>query len=399
MKNKRNIRKMKNGSIISGLLACIMIVSFSCDKMDDEYKKYAVPGGITYPQKPVNATAHSGDHRVVLRWGKGNDPSIAKAIVTWNVNEGSREFNIDGNKEDIEIEIDDLDEKDYSFIVKTFDGNGNSSVPVELNSLAYGDSYKSSIYNRTLNLAYIDVDKLVLEWNPADISNGMKYTELYYMNKSGEEKMLKIEAASNDKNIIEDYKLGTDIRHMSFFVPDTTCVDTFETPFEVNTPLEAVDRSGWTITASSYEEHGQTGYGGANPERVLDGLIENTPNAGPVATYWHSQHSGNAPGYPHWLAVDMKKPINIKRVILQPRNDKNGQGFSFSNFIIQGSNDGVQWTDLETYEIADKKETAPQYFPVYAKEYYSHFRIMMTKAFDNGKYAHLSELSILGVEQ
>ncbi|WP_106831832.1 DUF4998 domain-containing protein [Parabacteroides pacaensis] len=390
------MKKIINLSFLLGMI----FVLYSCMKMEDAYKEYVVPDGITYPQKPVNAKAYSGDGRVVLKWKKGNDPSIVKAVVSWNNKEQEREFDIDGNKKDVEIVLDNLEEKNYSFIITTLDSKGNSSIPVELNSVVYGDSYKSSIYNRSLNIAYLDNEKLVLEWNTADISNGLKYTELYYLNKQGEKQTLKIDAYSNENNIITDYRVGTEISYKSFFIPDTTCVDVFETSQEANIPLTIIDRSGWSITASSYEETGQTGYGGAEPERVLDGLIENTPNAGLVPTYWHSRHSGDSPGYPHWLAVDMKKKINIKRVVLQCRNDPNcTTGYPFSNFSILGSNDGIEWTNLETYDIYSRSNTAPQYYPVDVKESYSHFKIIMNQAYDNGKYAHLAELSILGIEQ
>ena len=134
---------------------------------------------------------------------------------------------------------------------------------------------------------------------------------------------------------------------------------------------------------------------------MLDGLIENTPNAGLVPTYWHSRHTGaNAPGFPHWLAVDMKKKVNIRRVVLQCRNDPNCRtGYSFSNFTIQGSNDGENWVELETYNTYSRSETAPQYYPVDTDESFTYFKIVMNTSYDNSPYAHLAELSILGEEK
>lgn len=383
--------------IYSGLL-CVFVLT-SCMKLEDAYDKYLVPGGYIYPQKPTNPKACSGDERVILKWEKGTDPSIAKALVSWNNGEGSQEFPIDGNMEDVELEVKDLLEKDYSFQIQTFDAEGNKSVPVEVNSQAYGDLYRSSIYDRSITLASIRQDKLIVEWNAGDISNGLQYTELRYKNAEGKDCVLKVDAESNEETVIDDYLLGSDISTKSFYVPDTTCVDVFETKETLTEPLNIIDRSDWTITASSYEPTGQNGYGGANPERVLDGLIEWAPNANAnVPTYWHSQHSGAAPGFPHWLAVDMKKPVNIKRVVLQCRNDANARdGYSFKNFTIQGSNDGENWVDLETYDVYSRGDKTPQYYPVNAKEYYSHFKIVMNTGY--GQYADLCELAVLGVER
>lgn len=384
--------------IIYSSLLCVMSLS-ACMQLEDAYDKYVVPGGYIYPQKPTNARACSGDSRVILKWDKGNDPSIAKAVVSWNNWEDSREFVINGNTDNVEVEIDNLAEKDYSFQIQTFDAQGNNSVPVEVNSQAYGELYKSSIYNREITLAYVSQDKLIVEWNDGDISNGLQYTELRYKDAGGEDCTLTIDAEATGETILNDYMAGTELTTKSYYRPDTTCVDLFETEETITEPLSIIDRSDWTITASSYEPTGQTGYGGANPERVLDGLIEWAPNANAdVPTYWHSQHTGNAPGFPHWLAVDMKKPINIKRVVLQCRNDPNcTTGYSFSNFTIQGSKDGESWVDLETYDVYSRTDKNPQYYPVNTKEYYTHFKIVMNAGYS--QFADLCELAILGVEQ
>ena len=384
------------------LLLNILIGICGCSNMEDIYKEYIVYGGHVYPQKPTNPKGCSGDGRVVLKWKKGVDSSIVKAVVAWDDGRQNREFDISGNSEDVELIVDNLEERDYSFVIHTCDADGNKSVPVEVNSHAYGDIYKSSLYNRTINIAYINnVDKLIVEWNEADFTTKLTKTELHYINKDNKETKLVVDANSNEALILDDYKIGTDFSYQSFFVPDTTCIDVFESISEVSKPLTILDRSDWTITSSSYEPSGQTGYGGANPERVLDGLIENTPNAGLVPTYWHSRHTGaNAPGFPHWLAVDMKKKVNIRRVVLQCRNDPNCRtGYSFSNFTIQGSNDGENWVELETYNIYSRSDTAPQYYPVDTQENFTYFKVVMNTGYDNSPYAHLAELSILGEEK
>lgn len=58
-----------------------------------------------------------------------------------------------------------------------------------------------------------------------------------------------------------------------------------------------LNRSSWTITASSQESSGE-GAGNGVASCIIDG---NT------STYWHSQWSGSQPGYPHWFMIDMKE--------------------------------------------------------------------------------------------
>ena len=58
-----------------------------------------------------------------------------------------------------------------------------------------------------------------------------------------------------------------------------------------------LNRSGWTVTASSQEASGE-GAGNGVASCIIDGSN---------STYWHSQWSGSEPGYPHWFMIDMKE--------------------------------------------------------------------------------------------
>ena len=57
-----------------------------------------------------------------------------------------------------------------------------------------------------------------------------------------------------------------------------------------------LDRSNWTITASSEETTGEGTNGFATC--IIDGK---------QGTFWHSQWEGSEPGYPHWFMIDMKE--------------------------------------------------------------------------------------------
>ncbi|MBR2476247.1 MAG: discoidin domain-containing protein [Bacteroidaceae bacterium] len=58
-----------------------------------------------------------------------------------------------------------------------------------------------------------------------------------------------------------------------------------------------LDRSNWTITASSQEATGE-GAGNGVASCIIDGNN---------STFWHSQWNGSEPGYPHWFMIDMKE--------------------------------------------------------------------------------------------
>lgn len=359
-----------------------------CSGMEDIYKEYVVYGGHTYPQKPTSPRAYSGDGRVVIKWKKGVDTSIVKAIVSWDDGRNSREFEIDTNAAEIELELDNLEERDYSFNIRTVDAEGNKSIPVEVNTRAYGDTYKSSLYNRTIGLAYLNNEnQLVVEWNEADRTSGIIKSEFTYTNAAGNAVTKVIEAEEKEPFVITDYKMDTKFSYQSFFLPDTTCVDIFASIKQEEFPLTIIDRSQWTAEASSYEDHAQLPAGGP-ANFVLDGN---------KFTFWHSAHDPIQVGPPHWIAVDMKRPILIKRLMLQGRNDGNGQDLMFDHFKVQVRNSNTEdWVDLDEFDVPNRGERGMQYYPVVTKKYYSQLRIYVERTIEF--FCALSEVAVLGLE-
>ena len=57
-----------------------------------------------------------------------------------------------------------------------------------------------------------------------------------------------------------------------------------------------LDRTGWTVTASTEETSGEGAGNG-----VASCIVDNNLN-----TFWHSKWQGGEAGYPHWFMIDMK---------------------------------------------------------------------------------------------
>jgi hypothetical protein len=111
------------------LLATIFLFS-GCRKMDTNYKDYVVPGGLVYPGKAL-ATTHSGQSRVEIVWPKGVDRSVVKAKIYWNNFADSVVVDIASITTDsVKVMINNLEEKNYTFVIRTYDAQGNKSVPV-----------------------------------------------------------------------------------------------------------------------------------------------------------------------------------------------------------------------------------------------------------------------------
>src|SRR5689334_22255596 len=73
----------------------------------------------------------------------------------------------------------------------------------------------------------------------------------------------------------------------------------------------AICRTGWTVTADSYQT-------GNEPAKVLDG------NA---TTFWHTKYSPTpVDTLPHWIVVDMKATYNVGAVSIQPRPSGSANG-------------------------------------------------------------------------
>lgn len=369
-------------------ILCAVLSIFSCKDMDSTYKDLIVPGGIKYPQKPSNVTTHSGDGRIEISWDRGTDPSVSKAIVYWDNFTYSKEILISETDTKVTARIDDLVEKDYSFVIKTFDEQGNVSVPVEVVSKVYGDVYSSSIVNanRLINDAYYDnPNSLKIVWDNPE--SKLFKTQITYTTTA--ETQTTIELNPEEKNsLCTDYKPGTEISYISLFKPDSTCLDLFTTSIFRYTPDFAYefkfDRSNWVATTSSSHPAGD------GPGALLDDKF----NASGVPSYWHSQHRNDDPNM--WVAVDMKEMIIIKTLILTARKYDDWPTTRIQSFIMQGSNDGSEWTDIGTnpYTVTETT-TGPMrlWFDISADEAYSRFRILITPT---GDYVSFGDIDIRG---
>src|SRR5690554_6500532 len=142
--------------LIMGLV--LMLGSLTgCKEMDGKYKDFIVPGGLEYVGKPNQVKVYPGRNRVMMKWLKGSDPKITVTRVYWNNYADSLELNIDPSKDTVEVLINDLEEKNYSFFLRSFDNQGNTSVPLEVMARVFGNQYANNLLNRGLNRLEMDV--------------------------------------------------------------------------------------------------------------------------------------------------------------------------------------------------------------------------------------------------
>lgn len=132
-----------------------------------------------------------------------------------------------------------------------------------------------------------------------------------------------------------------------------------------------------SVRASSVEEN----YDAVN---VLDG----DPN-----TMWHTQYTGEKPGYPHELVLEFKQPLMLRGFTVLPRQDNNRNGW-IKDYAFHVSNDGQTWGEpvaKGTFSADAKLKTVNLAQALTAR----FVRLTALSGHASGAYASLAELEIL----
>lgn len=290
--------------IIYALLTLLTITYlYSCKDMDGTYEEFIVPNGLKYPQKPDSLKVFAGYNKLRLSWLKPNDPSTSYAMVYWNNYHDSLRVEIDSNQDTIFVDVDNIGEVTLTFYVKTFDNQGNASIPSEVTGTSYGDNYLMGATDRTILSALRDAEfNGTITWN--NKTKDLIYTEVRYRTNLGETKTAQI---SPDKKtlVLPDIKPGEFFEYRSVFLPPKGVDEvarewkTSDKPF-----LYMYPRTTWTAEA----RNGNHPWGemGGEPFRTLNGDLN---------TGWHSRVGTPLPQV---LVVDMKEQLPVDNVIIYP---------------------------------------------------------------------------------
>ena len=217
---------MKN--IVYTILAAVIFLLPSCKDPNSIFDEYIIPNGRSYPGMAIDAVAFPGKERVELSWKKGTDPKVVKARIFWNNGTDSVEVAVSKNADILSRIISPLSENTHSFFIRTYDDEGNVSVPVEVIGTVYGDIYQSSLFNRMIKSALCDSeDILQIEWNSADVTETGIY--LNYTSINGDSKTLPI-PNTETSTTIADLKVGSEILYQTAFKPDSQAIDEFYAP-------------------------------------------------------------------------------------------------------------------------------------------------------------------------
>ncbi|TDQ08096.1 DUF4998 domain-containing protein [Pedobacter metabolipauper] len=352
----------------------------ACTKMESVYDEFVVPGGLTYAGKATSPAVYPGLNRVKIAWLRGSDPSVIKATVYWNNYADSVAVPVPAGQDTISVVIDNLVEKSYSFVIKTFDVKGNASIPAEVFGAAYGEKYQAQLLTRPINSTLLDAQgKITIEWGSADISNGAIGSEVKYTDVNGAVKVVTFPATS-PTSVITDMKANTNYQFRTLFKPDSLSIDNFYTGYS-NGDFYTFDKKDWKVTAFSDQ------YSGA--DNAAANVITGT-----AGDRWHT--SGAA--YPHFVTIDMGVERSIVKFGVWRTTYATANGDNRAPIRIQFlvSKDNVTWTDAGTYPFNNELngEQAIQ-IPNLPRGRY--FRLVgLTPATGNAQFMTLGEISAYG---
>lgn len=233
--------KIKKTAIPLLFVYILLLVFNACTSDEYDYKKYVKGGEISYAGKLDSVKIFSGKNRIKLNALMSTDPLVTSYRVYWGNKKDSVVISVQENQiaNNISQIIEDLEENTYNFEIRTFDDNGNGSIPVFAIGKVYGDRYQNTIINRPLVKKDLQVadNSAVVQFAPVDTTTGIIDSEVVYIDNNNETKSFIIPADSTYQIVLNNFDPGNTFKYRSSFKPDPTSIDIFYTDYSV---IEAI---------------------------------------------------------------------------------------------------------------------------------------------------------------
>ena len=223
------------------LFACFAFLSalsiISCSEMDD-YKEFAEGGEISYTGKVDSLEVFSGRERLKVQGLFIGDPKIVEARIYWNGGKDSTVVPVERGAgiDTLSVILDNLPENIYNFEVRTFDAQGNKSIPVYAMGEVFGERYQQSLNNRPVISNILVGDSLTINYAGMDRTSGVIGTTVDYTNVDGEEENVFVPIDSSIATI-NNFQSGSEYEYRTVFLPEPTAIDTFYTESVAFTPI------------------------------------------------------------------------------------------------------------------------------------------------------------------
>jgi len=212
-------------------IAMLVVVSLinGCSKFDAYKDKYLQTGSISYPGIIDSVKVLSGKNRVMLKGLIVADPKLAKYRVFWNSRNDSIEglLHPSGKIDTFNAIINNLAEGVISFEIRTYDKDGNVSVPVTATGNVYGDIYRSSLVTRGITKAEIQTNgSALINWADVNADAGVVGMQVKFTDNSGiNHDSLLQSTATGLSSSLPGFKSGTSLNYRTAFLPNKTAID------------------------------------------------------------------------------------------------------------------------------------------------------------------------------
>ena len=272
------------------ILAVVLLIN-GCSKFDAYKDKYLQGGSISYPGIIDSVKVLSGKNRVMLKGLIVADPKLVKYRVFWNSHNDSIEgpLHPTGKVDTFKATINNLVEGSLTFEIRTYDKDGNISVPVIATGIVYGEIYQSSLTTRGITKAEVQPDNSALiNWADVNADAGVIGMQVKFTDNSGiNHDTLLQSTASGLSSSLPDFKSGTSLNYRTAFLPNKTAIDTFYTDYQIKSVKAEVTSvylkntkqpfaknystdsrwavpTGWDVNAAVLNHSGYGGWGSDN---------------------------------------------------------------------------------------------------------------------------------------
>jgi len=215
-------------TVFSAVVLCFF---YACSSWD-EFKEYTKDGEITYTGKIDSVKVYSGKERVRVHGYLKADPKINKVKIFWNNYADSVEYDVE-KKSGVKVfdKIFSVEEGIKSFIIHTYDNEGNKSVAVYAVGQSYGERYQAGLNNRLVASAALVNSNTEINWLAIDLTGGPFASEVRYISDAGEKTILV--PVTEEKTVLSDVAASTkSFSYRTLYLPQKGSIDTFYTAYQ-----------------------------------------------------------------------------------------------------------------------------------------------------------------------
>lgn len=281
------------------ILVFLSFCLVSCDKQDDTYTQFVVPGGYNYPAKPAAVKTQSGYYRVALSWDIPRDPAVKSVKVFWDNRRNSMDVDyasaVDGR---VTAVVSELEDRSYTFSIINYDASGNQSLATEVTVAPYGDGWLSTHAERKIVKAQMNgTEAEITMGSPMD---EMVSTKFRYRDSKGNVVESKESLSCSDNVIgLPDAMKGKLVEYQSCYCP-VNGIDTIWSGNWIKASRAiAYDFDGKKATATVTANQVRDQY---LPDLIMDGIKDS-----PESRYYSTNVSSYRNVFPKIIVIDTKE--------------------------------------------------------------------------------------------